>query len=164
MTARALAGLVLAALLAACGGGNVGLHGGSTTAGPDEFAVTPTLPLALPETLDLPPPTPGGPNRADIRPEAQIAVALGGTPGAGVPGDPALISFVSRNGVDPAIRQTLAEEDARFRRARGRLTVFNPFARSRYFQVYAGQALDAQAELERFRAAGIPTPSAPPAN
>ena len=157
-----LIGLALLTL-AACGGGGTGLHGGSTTAGPDEFAVTPAMPLEMPPTLDLPPPAPGAGNRADIDPQAQLAAALGGRPGAGVAGDGALIAFVSRNGIDPSIRQVLADEDARFRRARGRLTILNPFARSRYFRVYAGQALDAHAEMARFRAAGIATPSAPPA-
>jgi len=41
MTARALAGLVLGTLLAACGGGNVGLHGGSN--GPDDIYMTPVI-------------------------------------------------------------------------------------------------------------------------
>ena len=90
------------------------------------------------------------------RPSAQFA---GGIPAA----DAALIARVSRNGVAADIRATLAAEDARFRANRKRLSLFNPFARNRYFRAYAAQALDAYAELQRFRNLGVATPTAPPA-
>lgn len=93
---------------------------------------------------------------------------MGGSPAAlipnGVPAsDGALVTAASRNGVDPAIRQTLAAEDATFRNRRSRFRLFGLFGgRDRYFRAYARQALDAYAELARFRAAGVATPTAPP--
>lgn len=157
----------LIALLAGCVGGDRGLrdlrqNGG----GPDEFGVLPSNPLVMPETAaNLPPPTPGGVNRADPTPEADAVAVLGGRPNAlnaaGIPaGDAALVTAARRNGVDPAIRSTLAQEDAAFRTRRGRLSLFG--GRDRYFPAYSRQALDAYAELQRFRNAGVTTPTAPP--
>ena len=94
-------------------------------------------------------------------------IALGGNPGAtmvgGIPaGDSALVTYATRNGVDPDIRATLAAEDQGFRDRRSRFGGL--FARGdRYFQAYSGQALDAHAALARFRNAGVAVPSAPPA-
>ncbi len=138
----------------------------SNGGGPDEFGVMPVNPLILPsDTSTLPAPTPGGTNRTDPTPNADAVAVLGGNPNAlapnGIPAsDSALIAAAGRNGVDPAIRSTLAAEDASFRNRRARLSIFG--GRDRYFRAYAGQALDAYAELERFRAAGVATPSAPP--
>ena len=134
--------------------------------GPDEFGVSPVNPLVVPGDIStLPAPTPGGTNRTDPTPNADAVAVLGGNPNALVPAgspasDGALIAAASRNGVDPVIRSTLASEDAAFRNRRARLSLFG--GRDRYFRAYAGQALDAYAELERFRAAGVATPSAPP--
>lgn len=152
----------LALLLAACGGDGR-LHRLDAGAdGPDEFSVIPMRPLVLPATFDLPPPTPGAANRADPNPRGDAMAALGGVDGAGAAGDAALMAHVARHGTDPAIRATLAAEDADFRRRAAALGGLNPFARDRYFQSYARMALDAWGELARFRAAGVATPSAPP--
>lgn len=149
-------------LLAACAG-NGQLHRlNSGATGPDEFSVIPMRPLAVPASLTLPPPTPGGANLADPNPLGDGLAALGGTPGAGAAGDAALMTRVARYGTDPAIRSTLAVEDAELRGRAMRLTGFNLLGRDRYFPAYARMALDAWAELARFRAAGVPTPSAPP--
>lgn len=166
MTARLMTGLIFAGFfaLSACGNDR-GLHrlnAGQT--GPDEFSVLPSLPLAIPETLDLPQPTLGGLNRADRAPVAEAVAALGGNALAGQPGDAAFIASVSRNGVDPSIRQTLATEDAAFRRRAAAGQFFNLLGNDRYYQAYARQALDAYAELARFRNLGVQVPSAPPDN
>jgi len=139
----------------------------SNTGGPDEFSVTPNAPLELPETVALPEPTPGGSNRTDIDPNADAIAALGGSPtrafAGGIPaGDSALVSQASRYGVPNDIRATLASEDEAIRNRAKYLNVFNFFGRDRYFSTYRRQSLDAYAELERFRAAGVATPSAPP--
>ena len=166
--AKAIALIGMLLTLAACAGGDRGLRDfRSASAGPDEFSVMPMAPLTLPSNLDaLPPPTPGGTNITDPTPNADAVAVLGGNPNALIPngspaGDSALITAASRNGVDPAIRQTLATEDAAFRARQTRFGLFR--ARDRYFQAYARQALDAYAEYARFRQAGIAVPSAPPA-
>ena len=132
--------------------------------GPDEFSVLPTRPLELPDSLAaLPAPTPGGINLTDPNPTGDAIAALGGVQFAagGIPaGDAALVAQASRNGTDPAIRLTLAQEDARLR---GRAQRGEAQNRARYLRVYAGQALDAYAELLRFRNLGVQVPSAPPA-
>lgn len=167
MTARTAIGILALAVLVACSGGR-GLRVLDTAgAGPDEFSVVPVRPLELPPTTALPPPTPGGNNLADPRPRSDAAAVLGGAGAAlsagGIPAsDAALVAQASRNGLDPTIRQTLAAEDAAFRSRAGTLGLFNPFGRDRYFPAYRRQALDAYAELERFRAAGVAVPSAPP--
>lgn len=155
--------------LAACAGGDRGLRDlRSPAGGPDEFSVLPVGPLELPADLNsLPTPTPGGANLTDPAPNAQAVAALGGNPAALIPNgipasDGALIAAASRNGVDPAIRQTLAAEDADFRARRSRLGVFG--RGDRYFQAYARMALDAYAELLRFRSMGVTNPTAPPLN
>jgi hypothetical protein len=133
--------------------------------GPDEFSVTPGLPLELPSDLSLPEPTPGGSNLTDTFPVSDALVALGGRSNlaGGIPStDAGLVAFVGRNGVSPEIRATVAQEDANYR-TRARRFSLNPFRRGdRYFIAYARQALDAYAELERFRAVGVTTPTAPP--
>lgn len=137
-------------------------------AGPDEFSVLPSAPLEMPESYaNLPAPTPGGNNLADPNPLGEAVVALGGNPNAvqagGIPaGDRALVAQAGRNGVDPSIRATLAQEDQQFRNRRARFGLFN--LSDRYYRAYTGQALDAYAELIRFRNLGVAVPSAPPAN
>ena len=166
--ARTIIAILVLTALTACGGGE-GLRnleaGGD---GPDEFAVNPSAPLDIPDDLStLPAPAPGGGNRTDPDPRAEAVAALGGNPGAtvagGIPaGDTALVSYATRNGVAPDIRATLAAEDRALRDRQSRFGGL--FARGdRYFRAYSGQALDAYAELARFRDAGVAVPSAPPA-
>lgn len=153
------------AALTACGSGGGLRDFRSTSAGPDEFSVIPSQPLQRPPSFsDLPAPTAGGSNLADPAPELAAVAALGGrSVSGGVPAtDGAIVSYASRRGVDPNIRSELATADRAFRDRRGRLRV--PFSRrgTRYYSAYAGQSLDAYAELERFRAAGVRVPTAPP--
>ncbi len=156
--------------LAACGGGQGFLPSSNTGPGPDEFGVLPSLPLTMPaQSASLPAPTPGGTNRADPNPASGAVVALGGRASAinagGIPAaDAALVAAAGRYGIDPGIRATLAAEDERFRRTRGRLGVFNIFGGNRYYSAYARYSLDAYAELARFQSLGVQVPSAPPAN
>ena len=135
--------------------------------GPDEFAIVPNKPLVAPDTYAaLPVPTPGGTNRADLTPLSDAVVALGGAPGAagsGIPaGDSGLVAYVARGGVAPGIRAELAAADLEIRRgARGRL-LERLFSVNLYNRAYEAYALDQYAELERWRRAGVRTPSAPP--
>ncbi|HSF65458.1 MAG TPA: DUF3035 domain-containing protein [Paracoccaceae bacterium] len=162
--APGVAALALLVMLAGCGDGdprlmNIRAEGN----GPDEFGILPPKPLAMPESLsDLPPPTPGGANRTDPTPTEDAIVALGGRPGAGAGADAALVGHVTRYGLSGDIRRTLAEEDLAFRTDnRGRILerLFNVNV---YFRAYAEQSLDQQAELARWRRAGVRTVSAPP--
>lgn len=162
---RVIALLLGLSLLAACGGDSGLRDLRSSGNGPDEFSVLPQRPLEVPAELTLPEPTPGGANLTDPTPVADGVAALGGnldaTRRGGVPAaDAGLVAGVGRYGVDPAIRATLAGEDAAFRARAGRFSLFR--RADRYFRAYANQALDAYAELDRLRAAGIPGPSAPP--
>jgi hypothetical protein len=154
-------------MLTACVGGDRGLRDlRSNGGGPDEFRVMPVGALTLPaDVTNLPTPTPGQSNRTDPTPNADAVAVLGGNPNALIPNgipasDGALVTAASRNGVDPEIRQTLAFEDAAFRTRQSRFGFIR--GRDRYFSAYARQALDAYSELQRFRNAGVATPSAPP--
>lgn len=165
---RALTYSVLALILvSACGNTDRPLRDlRSASGGPDEFAVIPFEPLEIPATQTLPTPTPGGANRVDPTPRADAIGALGGSAAAqsagGVPaGDAALVTQTSRYGVDPAIRATLAAEDAAVLERARRSNVFNPFGRDRYFPAYARQALDASAEQVRLRNLGVNVPNLP---
>ncbi|MEO0693001.1 MAG: DUF3035 domain-containing protein, partial [Pseudomonadota bacterium] len=76
--------------------------------------------------------------------------------------DAGLISYTTRFGTDPAIRQELAQADLEFRRDNdGRLfeRILNVNV---YFDAYEDLQLDQRRELDRFRAAGVRTPAAPP--
>lgn len=157
---------VMALSLAACSS-QEGLLVVDSGEGPDEFSVLPALPLQAPPSLTLPEPTPGGTNRTDPDPLGDAVRALRGNPSAasagGIPArDQALVAYTSRNGVDPGIRSTLAEEDAAFRERVAFARSFNIFGRDQYFPAYRRWALDAYAELARFRAIGVAVPSAPP--
>jgi len=159
--------VVATALLASCAGERGLRDMRSNTGGPDDFSVVPGAPLILPETIDLPQPTPGGTNRTDINPEAEAIVALGGSPSrafaGGIPSsDSALVARATRYGTSADIRAVLASEDEAIRKRARVLNTLNFLGRDRYFQTYARQALDAYSELARFRAAGVATPSAPP--
>lgn len=138
----------------------------STTQGPDEFAILPPKPLTLPEDLSaLPDPTPGGANLTDPTPEADAIAALGGElrNAGGVPaGDGGLFSYAARYGVTGDIRSTLAAEDLEWRRKNDGRLLERLFNINVYFKAYADMSLDQQAELWRWRRAGVKTPSAPP--
>lgn len=135
----------------------------SQTRSPDEFAVLPGKPLEMPEDIAaLPEPTPGLPNRTDPTPEADAIAALGGRPGSGVRGDQGLVSHVTRYGVNPAIRQTLASEDLQWRRDNNGRILERLFNVNVYYKAYRRQSLDQHAELERWRAAGARNVGAPP--
>jgi hypothetical protein len=131
--------------------------------GPNEFAVLPSRPLETPpDPTLLPPPTLGGANRTDPRPAADAIVALGGSPNVARAGEGAVLAHAGRFGVSPGIRTALATEDAAFRARNRGLLLERAFNITVYYRVYAPFALDAYAELERFRAAGVRTPSVPP--
>ena len=137
--------------------------------GPDEFAIIPTKPLETPKDLTyLPEPTLGGTNRVDQTPRRDAIAALGGRPAALdsnriESGEQALLSAVSRFGVDPQIRARLAAEDADFR-AKARVRPLERLFRVNvYLKVYEDESLDAYDELLRLRRMGVRTPTAPPA-
>ncbi|WP_324752668.1 DUF3035 domain-containing protein [Roseovarius sp. Pro17] len=164
-----LALTVLTLALAACGRSDGTLTRIKNTGdGPDEFTVLPTKPLQTPETYNvLPAPTPGGANLVDTNPRAEGVAALGGNPAATVPGnvgagDGGLVNHARRHGVTPAVRQTLAAEDAQTRRRHGRVNIFNIGPNDDYTDAYKKQWLDSQAEQQRMTRSGVVTPSAPP--
>ena len=134
--------------------------------GPDEFAILPTKPLEIPSELaSLPAPAPGAPNRTDPTPEADAIAALGGNAATlGRPsGDGALVSYATRFGTIPGIRQVTAQEDLNFRASRNGRLLERWFNVTVYYRAYAPQSLNQHQELERFRRAGVRTPAAPPA-
>lgn len=143
----------------------------SDDAGPDEFTIIPAKPLAQPENYTaLPTPTPGGANLTDQDPLNDAVVALGGraqaTPEAGTfsAGDAALVGYVTRNGSGSGIREQLAEDDEKVRGRFSRFTGWRLANPDRYNEVYRFYHLNAYAELARWRAAGVKTPTAPPPN
>lgn len=154
--------------LTACGGNKVPhlMNLRSTTDGPDEFAILPPKSLALPTDMAvLPPPTPGGANLTDPHPMDDAIVALGGkVPKAGgIPAsDGGLVRYADRAGVTPGIRATLAADDLALRKKHPGKFLERIFGLSTYLQAYRDMWLDQYAELARWRAAGVPTPSAPP--
>lgn len=173
--ARLVLAIAGASLLAVAGCGNFRekppqlMNLRSSTNGPDEFSIVPPKPLELPEDLAaLPEPTPGGENRTDQRPKDDAVLALGGKPrtaGASVPAsDGALLAYAGRTGIAGDIRPTLAAEDVEYRRKNNGRLLERLFGINVYFRAYRKQWLDQQAELERWRAAGAGTPSAPPRN
>jgi hypothetical protein len=149
--------------LAACSQGTPELMNlRNTEEGPDEFAVLPTAPLEMPETNELPQPTPGARNRVDPDPEADAIAALGGNPGRAAGAGSGLISYATRFGVSGDIRPVLAAEDEEFRRRNNGRILERMFGTTVYFRAYREQALDRYAELERLRRMGVRTPAAPP--
>ena len=138
--------------------------------GPDEFGILPGKPLQTPQSYsELPEPTPGAANITDPTPKADAVAALGGNPAAlsatGIPSaDGALVSHAGRFGIQSGVRAELAAADAEIRQSRGLMPLWGFYGNNRYFQLYRRSALDQEAELERMRAAGIKTPSAPPPN
>jgi len=153
--------------LAACSDGAPHLMNLSTNGnGPDEFAIVPPKALEMPKNLkDLPEPTPGEASLTDPTPKADAIVALGGRPdkGKGVPRtDSGLVAQASRFGRTDGIRDDLAAADLKFRLANKGRVLERLFNVSVYFRVYEPQSLDQQAELLRWRRAGVRTVSAPP--
>ena len=138
----------------------------SETDGPDEFAILPPKPLAMPESLTaLPAPTPGGENRTDPHPMDDALVARGGKPnttGKVAAADASLYNYANREGITPGIRQTLATEDYDFRRAHNGRILERMVGQNVYFKAYKNYALDQYAELLKWRKRGVQTPAAPP--
>jgi hypothetical protein len=167
MTRATLALSLLA--LAACGGERgepILMHAAAQERAPDEFSIVPTRPLEMPTSFAaLPPPNPGGTNRVDPQPRADVARALGGSPSVALAGggaDGGIVNHASRFGRDGNIRAQLAAEDYDLRdRNRGRL-LERLFAVNVYHQAYQPMWLDKYAELDRWRRAGVRTPAAPP--
>jgi hypothetical protein len=162
----AIAAMAMLAL-AGCGGDESLMNIKQQGAGPDEFGVLPVKPLTMPENLaQLPPPTPGGSNITDPTPEADAIVALGGRPDAprgGVPaGDGTLASYAGRYGVSSDIRQVLAFEDQEYRQDNQGRPLEKLFGLNVYYKAYKPYQLDQYEELEKWRARGLRTPSAPP--
>ena len=142
------------------------MHAAAQQRGPDEFSILPTKPLEMPRDLAaLPQPNPGGTNRVDPQPRAEVARALGGNAARAIaPGtaDGGIVNHASRFGRDAGIRAQLAAEDLEHRQAnRGRI-LERMFAVNVYNRAYDFMALDQYAELERWRRAGARTPAAPP--
>lgn len=163
--AKIACALVTVLLVSACGGSEEGprlMNLRSTHNGPDEFAILPTKPLQIPTDMaQLPTPRPGGANLVDPQPLNDAVVALGGRPGAGG-GDAALVAAAGRNGVSGGIREQLAAEDAEFRSKQSPRPLERLFGTSTYHRAYDKQSTDVDRELNRARAAGAKTPSAPP--
>ena len=156
-------GLVLVALAACSRGDPTLLNLRAEGNGPDEFGILPTRPLEMPENFqELPAPTPGGVNRADPDPEADLAEALGGNINRAAAGSQGLISYAARFGVGQDIRETLAAEDLEFRRQNDGRLLERIASVNVYHRAYRPMSLDRYAELERLRAAGVWTPAAPP--
>lgn len=135
--------------------------------GPDEFSILPSRPLTAPQDYAfLPPPTPGGSNLTDRDPSAEAVEALGGRPSQSstqIPGsDAALVTSSSRYGVEPGVRENLAQEDAEFRKRKGRFSSFKLFPTDRYEQVYRQEKLEPFSQADAFRRAGVSTPTSPP--
>lgn len=166
-----LASCLALAALAGCGSSDPRLMNvPRPPGGPDEFLVAPAKPLQQPpQPGALPPPTPGQANRADPTPFGDAVAALGGNParvarqGTVPAADAGLIAYSSRYGRDPAIRQTLADEDLEWRRRNDGRLLERMFNVTTYYDAYESMSLDQQAEIERFRRAGVPTSAAPPA-
>lgn len=161
----ALASLIALLGVAGCGGSDNPrlLNLAAANDGPDEFSVLPTKPLQTPPNYrDLPVPTPGGSNITDASPSSDAIVALGGKPNGGTAGSAALMNYTRRHGVESNIRQLLAKEDLEWRRANDGRLLERMFNVNVYFSAYSAMSLDQYRELEKWRAAGRDTPSAPP--
>ena len=165
-TVRAVFAVATMLTLVACGDGTPQLMNLRSGPGPDEFAIVPPKPLEMPETLgELPEPSPGGSNRSDAQPFSDAIVALGGQPSAagGIPSaDGALYAHAARFGVEAGIRQELASTDLEWRRDNKGRVLERLFDLNVYYRAYRKESLDQEAELARWRKAGVKTPSAPP--
>lgn len=135
---------------------------------PEEFSILPVKPLQQPDSYtQLPTPVPDGANLTDPTPKADAVAALGGNPGrltsGSTAGDRGILGYAGRFGTDSNIRSVLAAEDLERRKAKSRFT-WSIVPRDDYRRAYRGFILDPYAEQNRFRRAGVPTPSAPPSN
>ncbi len=161
--------LILALGLSACGDTTL-RDLTDPAAGPEEFDIIPNKPLETPDSYtSLPVPTPGQANLVDATPKKDAVAALGGKPSLldakGVArSDAALVASASRFGVPAGIREKTSEEDAKFRKQRGRFSNIRLFKTDRYGSVYRREKLDAQQTVETYRRAGRKTPTAPPSN
>ncbi|CUX80400.1 MAG: Beta-barrel assembly machine subunit BamF [Roseibaca calidilacus] len=142
------------------------MHAAAQDREPDEFGILPTKPLEMPDSLaDLPAPNPGGANRVDPQPRADVARALGGNPARAMAGggvDGGIVNYAARFGRSDGIRDQLAAEDLQFRRDNDGRLLERLFSVNVYHNAYEGMWLDKYAELQRWRRAGVQTPSAPP--
>ena len=150
---KTVCGAALMLSLAGCGGG--------LNPGPDEFAVLPGKTLQSPDDFaNLPAPTPGGSNLTDPTPIGDAVAVLGGRSsavnrlGTSVL-DGALLSYTSRYGVTPGLSNQSSSQNTNSTSRQGLF--------GRLLSGFGGQTLNPFRELERLRAAGIRTPSAPPA-
>lgn len=159
------------AMLAACSGErDISLRSFQNVGGgPEEFAILPNKPLERPDSFrELPQPTPGAANRADLTPNSDAVAALGGSPAALVPttsvpsNESTLVAYAGRQGRDPGIRQTLATEDEAFRRRQSLFTKIRLFKVDRYYEAYNREDVNARRQQRIWRNAGAPTPTAPP--
>ena len=160
-------GLIFILFLAACNRGDgpaFSLDPKAVT--PDEFMVTTTRPLQIPQSVaELPAPLLGSGNLADIDPNVSLRLALGGNGSLGRGGiaasDRALIAAAVRNGTTPDIREMLATEDAALRQRRSsRLKNLSEDGNAGAF--YSDMLLDPYAEMERLSTMGVRVPTAPP--
>lgn len=160
-------GFASVAGLSACGGDPHLMNIESGQNSPDEFAILPTKPLAMPPDLAmLPAPTPGGANITDPTPEADAVAALGGNPARladqGIAAsDQALVAYAARGGLEPGIRTTLAEADLTWRTRNKRRPLEALFGTSVYMRAYRPMTLDASAEQLRWQRAGARTSTSP---
>ncbi|MCO6384461.1 MAG: DUF3035 domain-containing protein [Vannielia sp.] len=165
---RIALGLALCAAVTACSREPelMNIQRGQDT--PDEFSILPNKPIQQPESYsNLPAPTLGGSNRADASPFKDAVAALGGDPerlntSGAYSGPPGLITHVTRFGLTRNIRQQLAAEDYAFRKKNNGRLLERLANVNVYYKAYRRQSLDQDAELARFRRAGVATPSAPP--
>ena len=170
MTVRTCILMIAVLALGACSGSDTPrlMNAAAQNREPDEFGILPTKPLEMPDNLSqLPAPKPGGTNRVDPQPRADVARALGGNPARAVSGgsvDGGIVNYAARFGRADGIRDQLAAEDLQFRRDNDGRLLERLFAVNVYHKAYQGMWLDKYAELDRWRRAGAQTPSAPPEN
>jgi Protein of unknown function (DUF3035) len=157
------AALLALLLLAGCANGLAGgLRQSGVVGTPDEFLVLPTRPLEMPSSMAaLPPPTPGAPNRVDYQPHQEAIAGLSGRPG--VPGNADGSALVASAGPrDPAIRTTLAAEDAEWRQGNHGRLLERLTSKDQETVIYGPMILDPAAAFQALRAAGVAVPAASP--
>ncbi|MBU2957354.1 DUF3035 domain-containing protein [Paracoccus sp. 1_MG-2023] len=165
--ASLILGLAAMTALTACAGGSQLNNFRKVQSGPDEFGILPTKSLSMPPDLAvLPQPTPGGANITDPTPRGDAVAVLGGDPSRladqGIAAsDQALVAHAARQGSDPAIREDLAQKDARWRERNGRSFFERMLGSSVYQRAYDDVSLDAEAEQLRWQRAGAITSTAP---
>ncbi|TVQ33944.1 MAG: DUF3035 domain-containing protein [Geminicoccaceae bacterium] len=143
----------------ACGGGGgVGDALGMGRRAPDEFQVVQRAPLTLPPNFALRPPEPGAARPQEGTPAQRAQVALTGAPmpvADATPGQAALLASAGAATADPEIRMVLANEtEGMAGLDLDRFWFILDFQR-RAFARAQQTPLDAQAEAQRLREAGI---------